>query len=257
MVLAGEGEDLPGAIAELRRAVKLWTDADLPFEAAVSRRWLAIACQGTGDMAAASLELGAARSAFQKLGARLEAARCDELEAAWSAGGDGRRVTRTFVFTDIVGSTNLLETMGDEAWEDVSRWHDETLRTLIEQHRGEVVHPTGDGFFATFADAGSAASCAVAIQRRLADHRRQHGFAPQVRIGMHAAEATAVGDDYAGIGVHEAARVGALADGGEILVTFETLDREPIVFPITDERTVELKGIAQPVRVARIEWKAT
>ena len=54
------------------------------------------------------------------------------------------------MFTDIVGSTELVRSMGDEAWEAVLRWHDETLRTLIGTHRGEVVHTTGDGFFASF-----------------------------------------------------------------------------------------------------------
>jgi len=169
--------------------------------------------------------------------------------------GPARRVLKTFMFTDIVGSTDLLATMGDEAWEDVVRWHNETLQGLIGSHGGEVVHGTGDGFFATFEGAVSAASCAVAIQRRLAEHRRAHGFAPSVRIGLHAAEATVVADDYAGIGVHEAARVGAIADGAEILVTKATFDAEPIPFPFTDERTVSLKGLAEPVAVASIDWR--
>jgi class 3 adenylate cyclase len=160
------------------------------------------------------------------------------------------------MFTDIVGSTNLLETVGDEAWEGIVRWHDETLRSAIESHRGEIVHSTGDGFFATFADATAAATCAVAIQRNLVQHRREHGFAPQVRIGLHAAEATSLADDYAGLGVHEAARVGALAEGGEIVVTCETVEGESIPFGVRDERAVPLKGIAQPVRVVSMDWQA-
>ena len=105
-----------------------------------------------------------------------------------------RRVLKTFMFTDIVGSTDLIGTIGDEAWKDVVHWHDETLRTVIGSHRGEVVRTTGDGVFASFADADTAFDCAIAIQRRLADHRRRHGFAPQVRIGVHSAEATAIGN---------------------------------------------------------------
>jgi len=95
-----------------------------------------------------------------------------------------------FMFTDIVGSTELVRSMGDEAWEAALRWHDETLRTLIGTHRGEVVHTTGDGFFASFPNAVAAVASAVAIQRRLSERRRKHGFAPPVRIGLHAAEAT-------------------------------------------------------------------
>jgi class 3 adenylate cyclase len=137
----------------------------------------------------------------------------------------------------------------------VLRWHDETLRTLIASHRGEVVHTTGDGFFASFADAAPAASCAVAIQQRLAEHRRRHGFAPQVRIGLHAAEATLAADDYLGMGVHEAARVGAIADGGEILVTAATVADPGFALRTGEEREVSLKGLAGPVRVLPILWR--
>jgi class 3 adenylate cyclase len=252
-VLTFEGE-APAAIVELRKALRHWTEADLPFETAQARRWLAMAHRSDGDEESAILELRAAHATFERLGASLEAARClDEIQAGSRRAG--RRVIRTFMFTDIVGSTNLLETIGDDAWEGVVRWHDETLRSAIESHRGEIVHSTGDGFFATFDDATTAASCAVEIQRTLAEHRRQHGFAPEVRIGLHAAEATAMVDDYAGLGVHEAARVGALAEGGDVVVTCETVEGEPIPYPVTNERAVPLKGIAQPVRVVNIEWE--
>lgn len=248
-------DDPQGAITELRRALRHWTEADLPFETAQARRWLALAHRAGGDEESATLELQAAHATFQRLGAALEAERCEDIIRAGEKHQAGRRVARTFMFTDIVGSTNLLETIGDEAWEDVVRWHDETLRSVIESHRGDIVHTTGDGFFATFGDATAAATSAVAIQRRLADHRKQHGFAPQVRIGLHSAEATVVADDYAGLGVHEAARVGALAEGGEILTTCETVEAEELPFPLSNERAVSLKGLAQPVRVVSVEWR--
>jgi len=253
-VLMHEG-DAPAAIAELQKALRHWTSSDLPFETAQARRYLAMAHRADGDEASAALELHAAHATFERLGAMLEAKRCLEAIEA-GAPKAGRRVSRTFMFTDIVGSTNLLETIGDDAWEDVVRWHDETLRSAIELHHGEVVHSTGDGFFASFADASAAASCAVAIQRLLAEHRRLHGFAPQVRIGMHAAEATVMVDDYAGMGVHQAARVGALAESGEIVVTCETVEGEPFPFQVSNERAVSLKGIARPVRVVSIDWRA-
>ena len=254
-VLTAEG-DAPTAVTELRKAIRDWTEADLPFEIAQARRWLASAHRAAGDEESAVLELRAAQATFERLGAVLAAAECAGMIEAGATAASGRRVVRTFMFTDIVGSTNLLETLGDEAWEDVMRWHNETLQEVIGSHGGEVVHGTGDGFFATFDGATSAVSCAVAIQRRLADHRRKHGFAPQVRIGLHAAEATRVADDYAGIAVHEAARVGALAAGGEILMTLDTLETEQIPFPITGERKVSLKGIVQPVRVGAVDWRS-
>ena len=252
-VLAYEG-DAAAAIAELRKAVHEWSEADLPFETGQARRYLAMAHRAGGDEASAALELRAAHATFERLGATLEATRCTEMIEA-VAPRTGLRVARTFMFTDIVGSTNLLETIGDEAWEDVVRWHDDALRSAIESHGGDVVHTTGDGFFATFSDVTTAASSAVAIQRLLADHRRMHGFAPQVRIGLHAAEATVIADDYAGLGVHQAARVGALAEAGEIVVTCETLEGTSIGYPVSEERAVALKGIARPVRVASIEWR--
>ena len=248
-------ENAAAAIGELRKAVRRWGEADAPFEAAQARRWLAVAYRAGGDEASALLELRAARDAFERLGARLEVDRCDAMISAGDGRDAGRRVVRTFVFTDIVGSTDLIETIGDEAWEDILRWHDDTLRTQIASHRGEVVHTTGDGFFAAFPDAATAASCAVAIQRRLAEHRRKHGFAPQVRIGLHSAEATMIADDYAGLGVHEAARIGAIADGGEILGTVSSVEGATIPFEVGDEREVSLKGLSEPVRVVAIGWR--
>ena len=249
-------EDAPGAIAELRKAVRRWTESDAPFEAAQARRWLAVAYRAGGDEASAVLELRAARVAFERLGALREVERCDAMIRAGEERDAGRRVVRTFMFTDIVGSTDLVRTIGDEAWEDILRWHDDTLRTQIASHRGEVVHTTGDGVFASFADAPAAVSCAVGIQRRLAEHRRKHGFAPRVRIGLHSAEATMIADDYAGLGVHEAARVGAIAGGGEILATVSTVEGETIPFEMGDQRELSLKGLSEPVRVVAIGWQA-
>jgi class 3 adenylate cyclase len=250
-------DDATAAIVELRAALRAWTEADAPFEAAQTRRWLALAHRLSGDEASVILELQVAKDSFESLGARREADRCDELLREGDGDAAGRRVIRTFMFTDIVGSTDLIGTIGDEAWNDVVSWHDETLRTVIGSHRGEVVRTTGDGFFASFADPGAALDCAISIQRRLAEHRRRQGFAPQVRIGLHAAEATAVADDYAGLGVHEAARVGALAEGGEILATASTVAAAAMQVAAGEEREVSLKGLPHPVRVVSIAWRGT
>jgi class 3 adenylate cyclase len=66
-------------------------------------------------------------------------------------------VACTFLFTDIVGSTALLEAIGNEAWQDLIRWHDRTLRALFAEHGGEEVDHTGDGFFVAFPDPGRGA----------------------------------------------------------------------------------------------------
>ena len=163
-----------------------------------------------------------------------------------------RRVQKTFMFTDIVKSTNLVEALGDEAWQGVLRWHDETLRSLFVAHKGEEVVATGDGFFIGFDSPDEALACAVAIQRKLAEHRQSAGFAPPVRIGVHATGATQVGRNFSGKGVHEAARIAALAEGGEILASKDTAADSR--FPKSEPREVNVKGISEPIDIVTVDW---
>jgi class 3 adenylate cyclase len=164
------------------------------------------------------------------------------------------RVERVFMFTDIVDSTRLAETLGDQAWDGVIRAHDKVLRAAVAEQGGEEVKATGDGFFLAFADTDRAINAAVAIQRRLAEQRRAHGFAVAVRIGIHGAEVNRVGLDYTGSGVNQAARVGAAADGGEILVSAATFAGARHAFGEVARRTVKLKGLSAPVEVVSIDW---
>jgi class 3 adenylate cyclase len=154
-----------------------------------------------------------------------------------------------------VRSTDLVSAIGDEAWLDVVRWHDEKLRSLFAEHGGEEVDHAGDGFFVAFDDPASAIGCAVAIQRALAEHRRAHGFAPSVRIGAHATAATRSGRAYRGKGVHEAARIASLADGGEIVASRDTVTGSVRSIPVSDAREVRLKGISDPVEIVTIDWR--
>jgi class 3 adenylate cyclase len=164
-----------------------------------------------------------------------------------------RRVVKTFMFTDIVGSTNLVEVLGDEAWEHLLHWHDQTLRALFVAHQGEEVIKTGDGFFVGFDTPENALACAVAIQRGLADHRRQHGFAPQVRIGLHASDATQIGQNFAGLGVHAASRIAGVAAGGEIVASADTVTGTS--FSGSTPRTVALKGLSEPISIVTVDWR--
>jgi class 3 adenylate cyclase len=163
-----------------------------------------------------------------------------------------RRVLKTFMFTDVVGSTNLVEVMGDEAWDTLLRWHDATIREVFTAHQGKEISTTGDGFFVGFDSPEQAIAAAVAIQRRLAEHRKTAGFAPPVRIGLHAADANQVGDNYRGRGVHEAARIAALAKGGEIVASTATAGD---TYPTAEPRSEILKGFSEPVDVVTIDWK--
>jgi class 3 adenylate cyclase len=203
------------------------------------------------------MELVAAQSAFRQLGAVPDLVVVNSLlgDDATPVSDGRRRVEKTFMFTDIVTSTDLIGLIGDAAWEELLAWHDRTLRSAFDHHGGEVVRHTGDGFFVAFEDPDRAVRCAIDIQRQLADHRRQHGFAPWVRIGMHAADATRQGSDYAGQGVHVAARVAALAGREEIVVSTSTLDQITTTRSVSPPRAVTLKGIADPIDVQTVEWR--
>ncbi len=246
--------DPQGALPALSRARQGWQQVEAPYEVAEVRLLLARAHRAMGDDEAALMEARAARAAYERLGANLGAAQAGALLGEMAASADGpERVKRAFMFTDIVKSTDLVGVIGDEAWEDLLTWHDQTLRSLFATHRGDVAHHTGDGFFVAFEDTRSAIAAAVAVQRALAEHRRAHGFAPQVRIGIHAAEATRRGSDYGGGEVHKAARIAALAEGGEILATAETVAEADA--QASGSREVTLKGIAEPVQVASVAWR--
>jgi class 3 adenylate cyclase len=208
---------------------------------------LARALRRRGDEQGATVELEGALAAFERLGAKVDESRAQEL-----LGRLGAR--RTFLFTDIVESTKLLETLGDEKWKRLLARHDEIVRDRIAESGGEIVKKTGDGFFASFENPKAAVDAAIAIQRALADEI----VAPDVRIGAHAGEGFRSGadsSDYGGQGVHVASRVGAAAGAGEILLTRETLGGMGTGFRLSEPRTEALKGFAEPVEVVSVDWR--
>jgi class 3 adenylate cyclase len=163
-----------------------------------------------------------------------------------------RRVLKTFMFTDVVGSTNLVEALGDEAWDTLLRWHDTTLREVFTAHEGREISTTGDGFFVSFDSPEAAVAAAIAIQRRLAEHRQKAGFAPQVRIGLHASDAQQVGDNFRGKGVHEASRIAGLATAGQIIASLSTVGES---YRSAGVRSELLKGLSEPMEVVTIDWR--
>jgi class 3 adenylate cyclase len=252
-VLLAEG-DASAAARELRSAIRGWREVGAPYEVARARALLARALYAGDESGDADLELRAARDEFERLGAMPDLAAAErELRAAADREAGPVQMRKTFMFTDIVGSTNLAELLGNDAWEQLLRWHDDALRALVAKSRGEVVNSTGDGFFVAFDTAREGVECARAIQRALADHRRSSGFAISVRIGLHTAEANRRGADYSGMAVHLAARVAALAGGGEILATAETL-AEAGDIAASDLRQATVKGVSAPVRVGSVTW---
>jgi class 3 adenylate cyclase len=252
-LLLADGEAVEAG-RRFQEAMRLWTEVGAPYECAQSRMGLGGALRAQENERQAVLEFHAARSTFERLGAEIDVRR-----AARAAGDTkpsaGERMERVFMFTDIVESTNLAEVIGDEAWGHLVRWHNDLLASLVAGQGGEVVRTTGDGFFVTFDSPESAIACAVAIQQALAEHRREQGFSPKVRIGLHRAEATKEGTDWSGKGVHAAARIGAIAEGDEILVTSATAEAAGDSVAVSDPRTVSLKGLFEPVEVVAVQWR--
>lgn len=252
-VLLAEG-DPAGAAPELRAGIKSWREVGAPYEIARARAALSLALRAIEDEDDADLELRAALDEFRRLGARVDAEAAErDLRGAEDRRTGPVSTRKTFMFTDIVGSTNLAEALGDQAWERLLRWHDDVLRKLVAGGGGEIVNSTGDGFFAAFESARSGVDCAISIQRALLDQRTSTGFALPVRIGLHTAEANRRGTDYSGKGVHVAARVAALAGGGEILATAETLAEAGDV-SASERRSAPVKGVTGSVSVATISW---
>ena len=253
-VLLAEGQR-DTATRELRLALQQWQQLEMPYEASTVRLLLASALTAAGDTDAARLEIQSARSTYERIGAVRDARAASVMLGEESMTRATPRVRRTFLFSDIVNSTPLVAAIGDEAWQDLIRWHDDTLRAIVAEHGGEEIRHQGDGLVVSFDDEGRAIDCAIAIQRKLAEHRRSAGFAPNVRIGIHTTDASKRGLDYAGLGVHEAARIGGLAGAGEIMASSETLSARARELALGDAKTVQLKGIPEPVEVRAVNWR--
>jgi class 3 adenylate cyclase len=235
--------DFDGAMSAFKAARSTWEKVGAPYETAQARMLLGIAYRGAGDEHSARDEIEGAKATFEHLGAALDIQRAAEL-----LGEAG--TAKTFVFTDIVDSTKLLEALGAEKWQKLLKWHDKLLRERIEQVGGEVIKQTGDGYFAAFGSPAAALDAAIAIQRAL----DEEPIAPDVRIGVHSGKAIHTEDDYTGQGVNMAARIGALAGGGEILVSSASLDGASR-FQLSDQRPETLKGFSEPVEVAAVAWR--
>lgn len=126
--------------------------------------------------------------------------------------------TVTFLFTDIEGSTRLLQQLG-ETYPSVLEAHHRLLRAAVEAEDGVVVGTEGDAVFAAFASPVRGLAAAAAGQTALADASWPAGGQVRVRMGLHTGEGVLAGDTYVGLDVHRAARIAAAAHGGQILLS--------------------------------------
>ena len=151
---------------------------------------------------------------------------------------DVDRVLTTVLFTDIVGSTEHLASLGDRRWSALLDAHDRAIRDRLRRFRGREVKTTGDGFAACFDGPGRAIGCATSITQAA----RELGI--EVRAGLHSGECEIRGEDLAGLAMHVAARIGSLAGPGEVWVSTTVKDLvagSGIDFEDKGER--KLKGI--------------
>jgi hypothetical protein len=253
------GEDRPSEASPiLGRSWRLWMENDLPYESARARLRYAEAINAEGDKTTAHRDLRAARAVFERLGATRDLQRVDAL-----LGRDrgpryisGPRHQGRSCSPTSSPSTDPRRTVATRPGRRPRRGTTGELRSAFATHRGEEVKTTGDGFLVTFDTAAEAIECAVDIERRLTRHRREHGFAPSVRIGIHLTEATRDGRDYRGHGVHVAARIGAAASGEEILASADVLEQAgQSRFKVSEARALTLKGVREPVEVRAVDWR--
>jgi predicted ATPase/class 3 adenylate cyclase len=129
--------------------------------------------------------------------------------------------TVTFLFTDIEGSTRLLQELGDR-YADLRDEHAAIVRRAIARGNGVEVSTEGDSFFVVFSSPTEALEAAVTAQRGLAGHLGDHGARLRVRMGLHTGEGVRGGDNYVGIDVNRGARIAGAAHGGQILISGST-----------------------------------
>ena len=164
--------------------------------------------------------------------------------------------TVTFLFSDIEGSTELLKQLGRERYGELLTDHNVLLRRAFEENGGLEIDRQGDAFFAVFRSAGSAVSAAIAAQRSLFAHEWGDESTVRVRIGMHTGEASLNADGYVGFAVHQAARIGDLGHGGQVLLSRTTaalveheLPHDAAIRELGDTR---LPGLDRPEQIFQL-----
>lgn len=154
------------------------------------------------------------------------------------------RVLATVLFTDVVDSTGHAARLGDRGWRRLLEHHHSTVRQELERYGGREVKTLGDGFLATFVGPSRAIAAACAIRDDI------HRLGVELRAGLHTGECEVMGDDVAGVAVHTAARVAALARPGEVLVSSTVKDLVAgSGLEFADRGSHDLKGVPGPWRL--------
>jgi predicted ATPase/class 3 adenylate cyclase len=158
--------------------------------------------------------------------------------------------TVTFFFSDIEGSTKLIQQLGDR-YPDVLLAHHNLLRAALAANGGHELRTEGDSFFIVFGSALDACAGAAAAQKALGQHGWPDGGRVRVRIGLHTGEATLVGNEYLGLDVHRAARIAGAAHGGQVLISETT--KALVEHDMPPELTLKDLGVHRLKDLARAE----
>jgi class 3 adenylate cyclase len=160
------------------------------------------------------------------------------------------------LFTDLVGSTQLMARLGDAAFDDLRGKHFAHLRGALETHHGALVKTTGDGILATFGSAVEALAAAVAVQQATEAHGRAAGVPLELRAGLALGEVADQEGDVFGTPVVEAARLVAAARPGQILCSavVRTVAGSRAAVEFADLGHLELKGLPEPLPVCEVAW---
>jgi class 3 adenylate cyclase len=172
-------------------------------------------------------------------------------------GAASEPVLRTILFTDIEGHTGITQRLGDSRTREILRAHEQMTRDALRLYGGVEVKTMGDGFLASFASATRALECAVALQRGFDDFSQSQPSNEQlrVRVGVNAGEPIAEDGDLFGSSVIAAARIAALAAGGQVLVA--NVVRELVQgkgFEFAGRGETVLSGFEEPVRLWELRW---
>jgi len=162
----------------------------------------------------------------------------------------------TILFTDVEGSTDLIERLGDEAGRQAMREHDDISQTSVTMHGGTVIKTTGDGLMATFPSASGAIDASIHMQQQLHERTTLAEAPIRIRVGIHAGEPIEEEADLHGTSVIRASRIMAAAQGDQILIS--SVVKELVAgrdYELTSQGMHPLKGITEPIQLFEVEWR--
>lgn len=164
----------------------------------------------------------------------------------------------SFLFTDVVGSAEITERIGDDKWLDILRAHNAIVRAELAAHEASWSKNLGDGFMAAFPSPVSALRCAISIQHGLAAYNEDHPEEPLLaRVGLHTGTVVKEADEFYGRVINLAARITGQAKGSGILVSdrLKELTEGAHEFSFGEGHEVQVRGARDPVRVYEVRWR--